>query len=75
MSEQQQQHQEQEQEQEQNKQDGSFVRLIKSRLLVRPSVDEDPRLLRSSIKNITIVIVAMSAAMPGFSSTIYFPGL
>ena len=65
----------QQQQQQQKKQDGSFVRLIKSRFLVKPSVNEDPRLLRSSIKNITIVIVAMSAAMPGFSSTIYFPGL
>ncbi|KAI7859172.1 major facilitator superfamily domain-containing protein [Circinella umbellata] len=62
-------------QQQQNKQDGSFVRLIKSRLSIKPLVDEDPRLLRSSLKNITIVIVAMSAAMPGFSSTIYFPGI
>ncbi|KAI9492898.1 major facilitator superfamily domain-containing protein [Zychaea mexicana] len=59
----------------QKNKDSRFVRLLKSRLLIRPPVDDDPRLLRPSLKNITIVIVAMSAAMPGFSSTIYFPGI
>lgn len=49
-------------------------RELKARFLIRPPVDEDPRLLRSSMKGFVLVVLALTAASAGFSSTIYFPG-
>ncbi|CAO3632959.1 unnamed protein product [Cunninghamella echinulata] len=48
---------------------------IKSRLLLQSTVEEDPRLLSDRTKNKIIIILALCACTPGFSSTIYFPGL
>ncbi|KAG0754395.1 hypothetical protein G6F57_013279 [Rhizopus arrhizus] len=48
---------------------------IKSKLLLRPSVDSDPRLLGSRKKGIVLICLALCACTAGLSSTIYFPGL
>lgn len=48
---------------------------LKSRFLLQPPVEEDPRLLPNKKKNIIVIILALCACTPGFSSTIYFPGL
>ncbi|KAI8067176.1 major facilitator superfamily domain-containing protein [Gongronella butleri] len=49
--------------------------LLKSRLLLRPVVEDDPRLKSRKAKEMIIFCLAICACMPGFSSTIYFPGL
>jgi hypothetical protein len=51
-----------------------WKRALKSRLLLKPPVDEDPRLFSSRTKGIILVCLGLCAATPGFSSTIYFPG-
>ncbi|KAG0169424.1 hypothetical protein DFQ28_003683 [Apophysomyces sp. BC1034] len=48
---------------------------ILSRLVLRPPVEEDPRLLSSKQKTIILLCLALVASTPGFSSTIYFPGI
>jgi hypothetical protein len=48
---------------------------LKSKLLLRPSVDSDPRLLGSRKKGIVLICLALCACTAGLSSTIYFPGI
>ncbi|CEG66357.1 hypothetical protein RMATCC62417_02955 [Rhizopus microsporus] len=55
--------------------ESKIVKILKSRLLIKPPVDSDPRLLSSKTKGIILVALALCACTPGFSSTIYFPGL
>ncbi|KAI7902729.1 major facilitator superfamily domain-containing protein [Cokeromyces recurvatus] len=49
--------------------------VIKSRLLIKPPVDSDPRNLSRTMKGIMLVGISLCASTSGFSSTIYFPGL
>ncbi|RCI05113.1 hypothetical protein CU098_009016 [Rhizopus stolonifer] len=49
--------------------------ILKSRLLIKPPVESDPRLLSNKAKGFVLVCLALCASTPGFSSTIYFPGL
>lgn len=59
----------------QKQQEKSRLRcIVESRLLIRPPVDEDPRLLSTRMKSIILVALALCAGSAGFSSTIYFPG-
>lgn len=44
------------------------------RLLLRPPVDENPRLLGAETKGLILVALALCASSTGFSSTSYFPG-
>ncbi|KAI8078881.1 major facilitator superfamily domain-containing protein [Halteromyces radiatus] len=53
----------------------TWKHLLKSRLLLKPPVDDDPRLLPGRTKNVILGLLALCACTPGFSSTIYFPGL
>ncbi|KAI8087316.1 major facilitator superfamily domain-containing protein [Thamnidium elegans] len=52
-----------------------WKRVLKSRLLLKPPVLSDPRLLKTGTKAIIITSLALCACTSGFSSTIYFPGL
>ncbi|KAI7873127.1 major facilitator superfamily domain-containing protein [Mucor mucedo] len=49
--------------------------MLKSRLLPRPPVLSDPRLLKTGSKAIILICLGLCASTAGFSSTIYFPGL
>lgn len=51
-----------------------WKRYLKSRMALRPPVDEDPRLLSDRMKSVILGLLALCACTPGFSSTIYFPG-
>ncbi|KAL0074901.1 major facilitator superfamily domain-containing protein [Phycomyces blakesleeanus] len=54
---------------------GSIKHALQSRLLWKPPVEGDPRLLSPRTKGIIIFCLAICASTSGFSSTIYFPGL
>ncbi|KAI8370789.1 major facilitator superfamily domain-containing protein [Choanephora cucurbitarum] len=49
--------------------------LLKSRLAIKPPVESDPRQFSSRTKGSILFCLALIASTPGFSSTIYFPGL
>lgn len=49
--------------------------MLKSRLLPRPPVLSDPRLLKTGSKAIILICLGLCASTSGFSSTIYFPGI
>lgn len=51
-----------------------WKRVLKSRLLFKPPVLSDPRLLKTSTKSIILLCIALCGSTSGFSSTIYFPG-
>ncbi|KAG1474797.1 hypothetical protein G6F56_000132 [Rhizopus delemar] len=55
--------------------ESSFKKKFKSRLLFKPPVDSDPRLLSTRTKGIVLLCIGLCACTSGFSSTIYFPGL
>lgn len=57
-----------------NDEESKTKRFLKSRLLIQPPVDSDPRLLSRGSKALILVIIALAATTAGFSSTIYFPG-
>lgn len=54
--------------------EANWKRLLKSRLLFRPPVLSDPRLLKRGSKAIVLICIGLCASTSGFSSTIYFPG-
>lgn len=64
-----------EKHQQQQQQKSRFRRIVESRLLIRPPIDEDPRLFSTGTKGIILVALALCASSAGFSSTIYFPGM
>lgn len=49
--------------------------VLKSRLLLKPPVDTDPRLHTTKRRGVILFCLALCACTPGFSSTIYFPGI
>ncbi|KAI9316277.1 major facilitator superfamily domain-containing protein [Dichotomocladium elegans] len=52
-----------------------IIAALKRRFLIKPPVEDDPRLLSTRTKGYILVILCLCAASPGFSSTIYFPGI
>lgn len=54
--------------------EANWKRALKARLLLRPPVLADPRLLKRSSKAIVLLCIGLCASTSGFSSTIYFPG-
>ncbi|KAI9279663.1 major facilitator superfamily domain-containing protein [Sporodiniella umbellata] len=50
-------------------------KLLKSKWMIKPPVDSDPRLLSDLRKNVILLSISLCASTSGFSSTIYFPGL
>ncbi|ORZ08157.1 major facilitator superfamily domain-containing protein [Absidia repens] len=57
------------------RQTSAWRRFVRSRLPLKPAVDEDPRLLSNRTKGVILGLLGLCACTPGFSSTIYFPGL
>ncbi|CAO3599341.1 unnamed protein product [Absidia cylindrospora] len=53
----------------------AWKRFVRSRLPLKPAVDQDPRLLSTRTKGVILGLLGLCACTPGFSSTIYFPGL
>ncbi|CAO3667687.1 unnamed protein product [Rhizopus stolonifer] len=49
--------------------------VLKSKILLKPPVDTDPRLHTTRRRGVILFCLALCACTPGFSSTIYFPGL